>query len=66
MKVVNYEPLIDQTELKYLSKCIDSKWLSSSGPLVKKFENKIKNLLDLSMPWHVQMEQLPCNWQSDY
>lgn len=42
MKVLNYTPLIDNTELKYLRKCIDSKWLSSSGPLVKKFENKIK------------------------
>ncbi len=42
MKILNYKPQIDNTELKYLKKCIDTKWLSSSGPLVKKFENKVK------------------------
>ena len=42
MKILNYKPLIDNTELKYLKECIDTKWLSSSGPLVKKFENKVK------------------------
>ena len=42
MKISNYSPSIDKSELKYLKKCIDTKWLSSSGPFVKKFENKIK------------------------
>ena len=42
MKILNYKPLIDNTELKYLKECINTKWLSSSGPLVKKFENKVK------------------------
>lgn len=32
------EPLLDGNEKKYLSECIDSGWISSEGPFVKKFE----------------------------
>lgn len=31
-------PLIDGNEKKYLSQCIDTGWISSEGPFVKKFE----------------------------
>tara|TARA_X000000950_G_scaffold287114_1_gene398226 strand:- start:237 stop:1385 length:1149 start_codon:yes stop_codon:yes gene_type:complete len=41
MIVSNYEPSIGKKELLYLKKCIKSKWLSSTGPLVKEFEKKI-------------------------
>ena len=34
------EPIFEGNEKKYLSKCIDTGWISSDGPFVKKFENK--------------------------
>lgn len=33
------EPLLDGNEKKYLQ-CIDSGWISSEGPFVKKFEQR--------------------------
>ena len=32
-------PLLKGNEKKYLNECIDSGWISSEGPYVKKFEN---------------------------
>ena len=40
MVMVN-EPLLDGNEKKYLNECIDTNWISSEGPFVKKFENKM-------------------------
>lgn len=34
------EPLLDGNEKKYLSECIDTGWISSDGPFVKRFENE--------------------------
>lgn len=34
------EPLLDGNEKKYLLECIDSGWISSEGPFVKKFEEQ--------------------------
>ena len=34
------EPLLDGNEKKYLAECIDTGWISSEGPFVKKFEEK--------------------------
>lgn len=34
------EPIFQGNEKKYLSRCIDTGWISSDGPFVKKFENK--------------------------
>jgi perosamine synthetase len=34
------EPLLDGNEKKYLCECIDTGWISSEGPFVKKFEEK--------------------------
>jgi len=33
------EPVLDGNEKKYLAECIDSGWISSEGPFVKKFED---------------------------
>ena len=33
------EPLLDGNEKKYLSECIDTGWISSEGPFVKKLED---------------------------
>ena len=33
------EPLLDGNEKKYLSECIDTGWISSEGPFVKRFED---------------------------
>lgn len=33
------EPLLDGNEKKYLNECIDTGWISSEGPFVKKFED---------------------------
>ncbi len=35
------EPLLDGNEKKYLNECIDSGWISSEGPFVRKFEEKL-------------------------
>lgn len=35
------EPLLNGNEKKYLCECIDSGWISSEGPLVKEFEQKM-------------------------
>ena len=34
------EPLLDGNEKKYLNECIDTGWISSEGPFVKKFEEQ--------------------------
>lgn len=33
------EPLLDGNEKKYLAECIDTAWISSEGPFVKRFED---------------------------
>lgn len=35
------EPLLNGNEKKYLCECIDSGWISSDGPFVKEFEEKM-------------------------
>jgi perosamine synthetase len=37
------EPLLTGNEKKYLAECIDSGWISSEGPFVKKFEQGFAN-----------------------
>tara|TARA_B100001057_G_C22871425_1_gene959110 strand:- start:13106 stop:14233 length:1128 start_codon:yes stop_codon:yes gene_type:complete len=39
------EPLLDGNEKKYLNECIDTGWISSEGPFVKKFEEKFASRL---------------------
>jgi perosamine synthetase len=34
------EPLLDGNELRYLSECIETGWISSEGPFVKRFEEQ--------------------------
>lgn len=34
------EPLLDGNERKYLAECIDTGWISSEGPFVKRFEDE--------------------------
>lgn len=35
------EPLLNGNEKKYLCECIDTGWISSEGPFVKAFEEKM-------------------------
>lgn len=39
------EPLLNGNEKKYLCECIDTGWISSEGPFVKKFEEKMADLV---------------------
>ena len=39
-------PKLDGNEKKYLNECIDTGWISSDGPFVKKFEEKMSNALN--------------------
>lgn len=39
------EPLLDGNEKKYLNECIDTGWISSEGPYVKKFEEQFSNYI---------------------
>jgi perosamine synthetase len=40
MVMIN-EPLLDGNEKKYLNECIDTNWISSEGPFIKKFESQM-------------------------
>jgi perosamine synthetase len=40
------EPLLDGNEKKYLAECIDTGWISSEGPFVKKFEDQFSSTVD--------------------
>ena len=40
------EPKLDGNEKKYLCECIDTGWISSEGPFVKKFEEKMAELVE--------------------
>ena len=44
MKVPVNEPLLNGNEKKYLCECIDTGWISSEGPFVKQFEEKISQM----------------------
>jgi perosamine synthetase len=37
-------PLLDGNEKKYLNECVDSGWISSEGPFVKRFEQEFSKL----------------------
>lgn len=39
------EPLLNGNEKKYLCECIDTGWISSEGPFVKAFEQKMSALV---------------------
>ncbi len=39
-------PLLDGNELKYLTKCIETGWISSEGPFIKKFEDEMASYVD--------------------
>src|SRR5262249_18581339 len=38
-------PLLNGNERKYLNECIDTAWISSEGPFVKKFEAEFAKLM---------------------
>ena len=40
------EPLLNGNEKKYLCECIDTGWISSEGPFVKEFEQKMSASVD--------------------
>lgn len=41
MEIPVNEPLLNGNEKKYLCECIDTGWISSEGPFVKEFEQKM-------------------------
>ena len=40
------EPLLNGNEKKYLCECIDTGWISSEGPFLKEFEQKMSDTVD--------------------
>ncbi|MCT7516350.1 DegT/DnrJ/EryC1/StrS family aminotransferase [Aliarcobacter cryaerophilus] len=40
------EPLLNGNEKKYLNECIDTGWISSEGPFIKKFEENMANYVN--------------------
>ncbi|MBI3453121.1 MAG: DegT/DnrJ/EryC1/StrS family aminotransferase [Rhodospirillales bacterium] len=40
------EPVLTGNELKYLSECVTTSWISSQGPFVRRFENEFARLID--------------------
>ena len=49
-KIPIAKPIIDNVEFKAVSKVIRSKWISSKGPFIEKFENKFKEFLGGGYP----------------
>ena len=39
-------PILSGNELKYLTECIETGWISSEGPFIKKFEDQFSNYVD--------------------
>ena len=39
------EPLLNGNEKTYISECIDTNWISSEGPFVKRFENEMADFV---------------------
>jgi perosamine synthetase len=39
-------PLLSGNELKYVSECIETGWISSEGPFIKKFENQFSSYVN--------------------
>ncbi len=39
-------PLLSGNELKYITECIETGWISSEGPFIKEFESKFSNYTD--------------------
>ena len=39
------EPLLNGNEKKYLMECVDTGWISSEGPFIKKFEDEFSKML---------------------
>ena len=39
-------PLLNGNERKYLNECIETGWISSEGPFVKKFEDEFAKLVN--------------------
>ena len=39
-------PLLSGNELKYLTECIETGWISSEGPFITEFENKLSSYVD--------------------
>ena len=39
-------PILSGNELKYLTECIETGWISSEGPFIKKFEYQFSNYVD--------------------
>ena len=39
-------PLLDGNEKKYLSECIDTQWISSEGPFIRKFEEEFSRVVN--------------------
>ena len=39
-------PLLTGNELKYLTECIETGWISSEGPFIKKFEDQFSNYVN--------------------
>jgi len=44
MILVN-EPLLDGNEKRYVNECIDTSWISSEGPFVRRFENEMSKFV---------------------
>jgi perosamine synthetase len=43
-----YKPFLDLTELKNVIECVESSWISSKGPFIKKFEKAFATRIDIS------------------
>lgn len=58
------EPLLNGNEKKYLCECIDTGWISSEGPFVKQFEEKMSAAAGRNMELQCQTGlphlRLPC------
>ena len=64
-----HEPFLDKTDTNSISKCVNSKFISTAGEYTKKFENELKNFIpDImkEMTFEELMKVIPNYYQFCY
>lgn len=53
------EPVLNGNEKKYLEECIETGWISSEGPFIKKFEEELA--FRVGRIWHCRFKWFSCS-----
>jgi len=59
------QPLLDGNEKKYLAECIETGWISSEAPLVRKFEEEVAARLGRKYHFPMALSQKSVRFRYD-